>query len=191
VPEPRRGPPEDPYLIWQADEGPVTIAALFLLYDYSFFPPGTNSKREALARAYETGVVCTDEFLLHPDPYPSRDAWCHARIEATERRLATRDPDLPTVLINHFPLVREPTRVLRHPEFAQWCGSERTADWHVRFTVVTVVTVVYGHLHTPRTTRYDGVRFEEASTGYPREWQQRGDTPPPPRQILPSPRGSA
>ena len=26
--------------------------------------------------AHEAGVVCTDEILLHPDPYPSREAWC-------------------------------------------------------------------------------------------------------------------
>jgi hypothetical protein len=177
----------DPYPIWQADDGPVTIAALFLLYDCSFFPPGTNSKREALARAHEAGVVCTDEFPLHPDRYPSRDAWCHARTEATEGRLATRDPDLPTVLINHFPLVREPTHILRHPEFTQWCGTERTADWHLRFDAIVVV---YGHLHIPRTTWYDGVRFEEVSTGCPRKWRRRGDDPSPPRRILPDPRGS-
>ncbi|MYU48090.1 hypothetical protein GTV15_15710, partial [Streptomyces sp. SID7803] len=32
----------------------------------------------------------------------------------------------------------------------------------------------YGHLHIPRTTWYDGVRFEEVSVGYPRERRQRG-----------------
>lgn len=179
--------PEDPYPVWPGAGGPVTIAPLFLLYDYSFFPPGTTSKEEGLAYAHGTGIVCTDEFLLHPDPYPTRDAWCHARIELTEKRLAERDPALPTVLVNHFPLVREPTRVLRYPEFAQWCGSDRTADWHTRFNAVTVV---YGHLHIPRTTYYDGVRFEEVSTGYPREWRQRGDAPRPPRQILPVPEGT-
>ena len=45
--------------------------------------------------------------------------------------------------------------------------------------------VVYGHLHIPRTTWHDGVRFEEVSCGYPREWQRRGPAPGPPRQILP------
>jgi 3',5'-cyclic AMP phosphodiesterase CpdA len=179
--------PEDPYPVWTGAGGPVTIAPLFLLYDYSFFPPGTNSKEEGLAYAHKTGIVCTDEFLLHPDPYPTRDAWCHARIELTEQRLAERDPDLPTVLVNHFPLVREPTRVLHYPEFAQWCGTDRTADWHTRFNAVTVV---YGHLHIPRITRYDGVRFVEASVGYPREWRRHADAPQPPRQILPVPEGS-
>ena len=43
--------------------------------------------------------------------------------------------------------------------------------------------VVYGHLHIPRTTWYDGVRFEEVSLGYPREWRARGG-PGRPRPIL-------
>jgi hypothetical protein len=76
------------------------------------------------------------------------------------------------VLVNHQPLIREPTRILRHPEFAQWCGTERSANWHQRFNAAVVV---YGHLHIPRTTWHDGVRFEEVSVGYPREWQRRPD----------------
>ena len=74
------------------------------------------------------------------------------------------------MLVNHFPLIRDPTLVLRHPEFAQWCGTVRTADWHVRFGAKAVV---YGHLHIPRVTWHDGVRFAEVSLGYPREWHRR------------------
>ncbi|WP_328852453.1 metallophosphoesterase [Micromonospora globbae] len=175
--------PEDPYPVWSGPGGPVIVAPLFVLYDYSFHAPGTSTKEESLRRAYDAGVICTDEVLLHPDPYPSRDAWCAARVAWTERRLAATDPTLPTVLVNHFPLVREPTRVLRHPEFAQWCGTTRTADWHLRFRATAVV---YGHLHIPRTTWHDGVRFEEVSLGYPREWRPRG-TPALPRVVLPAP----
>jgi predicted phosphodiesterase len=177
--------PEDPYPVWDGAGGPLTVAPLFVLYDYSFRPPGTSTKPEGLAAARAAGTVCADEWLLHPDPYPSREDWCRARIALTEERLATRDPAFPVVLVNHFPLVREPTRVLRHPEFAQWCGTERTADWHIRFDAAAVV---YGHLHIPRTTWHDGVRFEEVSLGYPREWrywQSRGLSPGRPRQILP------
>ena len=50
--------------------------------------PGCTTKEEGLAYAHGTGVVCTDEFLLHPDPYPTREAWCRARVAETERRLA-------------------------------------------------------------------------------------------------------
>jgi 3',5'-cyclic AMP phosphodiesterase CpdA len=174
--------PEDEYRVWAGPGGPVTVAPLFLLYDYSFRVSGTTTKEESLARAYEAGVVCSDEMLLHPDPYPSRQSWCWARLELTERRLAACDPTVPTVLVNHFPLVREPTNVLRHPEFAQWCGTQLTADWHVRFHAVAAV---YGHLHIPRTTWHDGVRFEEVSVGYPREWRLRGGGPAAPRPVLP------
>ena len=176
--------PEDPYPVWDGPGGPVRIVPLFLLYDYSFLPDGTQTKEQGLAYAHRTGVVCSDEAMLHPDPYESREAWCWARLEETERRLAGCDPEFPVVLVNHFPLVREPTRVLRYPEFAQWCGTTRTHDWHTRFNASAVV---YGHLHIPRTTWYDGVRFEEVSIGYPREWQRRPDPPGIPRQILPAP----
>jgi predicted phosphodiesterase len=169
--------PEDPYPVWRGH----TIAPLFLLYDYSFRDGGTTME-QALERAYQAGVVCTDEFLLHPDPYPSRQAWCHARVEQTQRRLATRDPRLPTVLVSHFPLVREPTLRLWHQEFALWCGTERTADWHRRFDVAVAV---FGHLHIPGTLWHDGVRFEEVSLGYPREWGRRPAPPRIPRQVLP------
>jgi 3',5'-cyclic AMP phosphodiesterase CpdA len=179
--------PEDPYPVWDGAGGPVTIVPLFLLYDYTFLPPGAATIAAGLARAYEMGVVCADEVMLHPDPYPSREAWCQARLETTERRLEARDPGIPTILVNHFPLVRGPTRILRHPEFAQWCGTTGTADWHVRFDAAAVV---YGHLHIPRTTWHDGVRFEEVSYGYPREWRLWGDAPGPPRQILPAPGSS-
>jgi 3',5'-cyclic AMP phosphodiesterase CpdA len=173
--------PEDPYPVWDGEGGPVTVAPLFLLYDYTFRAAGIATKTESLAQAYHAGVVCTDEFLLHPDPYPSREAWCAARVAQTGRRLDGVSGA--TVLAGHWPLVREPTRVLRHPEFAQWCGTESTADWHRRYRAAAVV---YGHLHIPRTTWHDGVRFEEVSLGYPREWRHWG-TRRLLRRILPVP----
>jgi len=183
--------PEDPFPVWEGDGGPAVVAPLFLLYDYSFLPAGTTTSEEGLAVAHAASVVCTDEYLLHHEPYPSRTAWCHARVAESERRLSEIDPALPTVLINHWPLTRLPTRVLRYPEFALWCGTERTADWHVRFRAAAVV---YGHLHIPRVIFEDGVRFVEASLGYPREWKPRDArfgtdvTRLLPRQILPAPR---
>jgi 3',5'-cyclic AMP phosphodiesterase CpdA len=175
--------PEDPYPVWRGPGGPVTVAPLFVLYDYTFRLPGLATKEEALKQAYDAGVVCTDEFRLHPDPHPSREAWCHVRVHETERLLAARDASLPTILVSHFTLVREPTTVLHHPEFALWCGTERTADWHRRYNAVAAV---YGHLHIPRTTWHDGVRFEEVSLGYPREWQARQTPPGRFRRILPA-----
>ncbi|MEW2420711.1 metallophosphoesterase [Streptomyces nigra] len=178
--------PEDSYPVWDGPGGPVAVAPLFLLYDYSFLPAGCATKEEGLEYAHGTGVVCNDEFLLHPDPYPTRDAWCAARVAATERRLAALPEDLPTVLVNHYPLHRHPTDVLWYPEFAMWCGTTRTADWHRRFRVAAMV---YGHLHIPRTTWHEGVRFEEVSVGYPREWRRRPEPPGRLRRVLPAPDG--
>lgn len=163
--------PEDEFPVWRGRGGPARIAPLFVLYDYSFHAPGTSSKEESLAYARRTGVVCTDERLLHPDPYPTREDWCRARVAESRRRLDSATDSIPFVLVNHWPLVREPTRVLRYPEFAQWCGTELTADWHIRYPTAAVV---YGHLHIPKSTVYGGVPFEEVSLGYPREWRRRG-----------------
>jgi 3',5'-cyclic AMP phosphodiesterase CpdA len=173
--------PEDDFAVWEGRGGPVTVAPLFVLYDYSFRVPGADTKEASLRLAHEAGVVCTDEMLLHPDPHASREAWCRARVEQTERWLAACDPRFGTVLMSHWPLIRRPTDVLRYPLFAQWCGTERTADWHLRFRAEVAV---YGHLHIPRTIVHDDVRFEEVSLGYPREWKTRASVPVM-RQVFP------
>lgn len=174
--------PEDPYPIWRGDGGPVRIVPLFLLYDYSFGSNAGLTAREAVRRASDAGVVCVDEALLDPDPYPSREAWCEARVLATERRLAEVEPVLPAVLVNHFPLLVESTRVLPRPQFAQWCGTVKTADWHRRFGARAVV---HGHLHVPHTIWHDGVRFEEVSLGDPNERGSQLRPRPALRRILP------
>jgi len=174
--------PEDPYPVWHGPGGPVTVVPLFLLYDYTFRPDGVD-QATALARAYEAGIVCRDEMVLHPDPYPTREAWCRSRVAATAARLDALDPSAHTVLVNHFPLVEDPTRILRYPVFAQWCGTRSTRDCHVRSRAAAVV---YGHLHIPRTTWHDGIPHHEVSVGYPREWRRRGPEPIGPRRILPA-----
>ncbi|HEY8304463.1 MAG TPA: metallophosphoesterase [Solirubrobacteraceae bacterium] len=174
--------PEDSFPVWEGPGEPVLIAPLFVLYDYTFGRNIAPTKERSLALAHRAGVVCSDEFLLHPDPYPSRDEWCHARVKQTERRLEDDETPFNTILVNHFPLIDAPLKVLRHPEFAQWCGTECTADWHRRFRASAVV---YGHLHIPRTTWHEGVRFEEVSLGYPREWHRRAAAREPLRRIWP------
>lgn len=175
--------PEDPYPVWHTPEEDFVVAPLFLLYDYSFRPPEL-SMDEALAAARAAGVVCTDEFFLHPDPYPSRQDWCRDRVKLSHDRLAEIPEHLRTVLVSHFPLHRAPTTMLRYPEFSLWCGTELTADWHRRFRAAVAVS---GHLHIPLTLNLDGIRFEEVSLGYPREWTKRGDGEPRPvRRILPA-----
>jgi 3',5'-cyclic AMP phosphodiesterase CpdA len=179
--------PEDEYPIWRSerDDGRVeelAVAPLFLLYDYSWRPHGLDLA-EALSYGRSTGIYCTDEFLLHPDPYPSRQDWARDRLRYSQARLELIPADRRTVLISHWPLNRSPTAILRWPHFAMWCGMEATQDWHLRYRAAVAV---YGHLHLPMTLSVDGVRFEEVSLGYPREWRERKQQPPNPvRRIDP------
>lgn len=158
--------PEDPYPIVTIAGKQIRIAPLFLLYDYSFRPRGIPLER-ALDWAAEEGLECADEILLHSDPYPDRADWCRARCEMTEQRLKAFRNDLPTVLINHFPLREDLAILPRIPRFSIWCGTRRTEDWHIRFNAAVVVS---GHLHIRSTSYRDGVRFEEVSLGYPPQW---------------------
>lgn len=173
--------PEDPYARWPEDPD-LVIAPLFLLYDYSFCPPGLDPAG-AIAWAAEDGIVCADERFLHPDPWPSRQAWCQARLALTERRLAALEPTTRTVLINHWPLREDLCRLYAIPRFTPWCGTKRTEDWHVRWRAEVVIS---GHLHMRATDWRDGVRFEEVSLGYPRHWRQEVGATGYLRQILPA-----
>lgn len=173
--------PEDPYPLWPGAGPPCVIAPLFLLYDYSFRPDHVP-REHALDWAAEVGIVCTDEVALHPDPFPSREAWCAARCEASEKRLAAIDPSYRTVLINHFPLRYDVAQLPLLPRFTLWCGTRRTEDWHSRFRAIAVVS---GHLHIPSTRDRDGVRFEEVSVGYPRQWPHVNGLESKLREILP------
>lgn len=182
--------PEDDFPVWPGPAGPVTVAPLFTLYDYSF-PPGAlaeggtadaGRRAAAVTASRKVGFVPVDEGRLHTDPYSSVAEWCRARVAVSERRLAAMTG--PTVLVSHWPLVPGPLAALRRQEFAPWCGTTLTADWHRQHQVLAAV---YGHLHIPRTTYHDGVRFEEVSMGYPRDWQSRGGSPPPPRVVLGDP----
>lgn len=179
--------PEDPYPLWpgSTDDGQrYRIAPLFLLYDYSFRPEEIPDD-EAVDWAAESGVLCGDEILLHPDPYPSRPAWCAARVRYTVERLVQASTDgAQLILVNHFPLRQDLVRLRRIPRFSIWCGTRHTEDWHRRFPVAAVV---YGHLHIKGTHFREGVRFEEVSLGYPRDWVRERGAASYLRQILPAP----
>lgn len=158
--------PEDPYPELEVGGRRHLLVPLHLLYDYSFRPPEVPLDG-AVAWAVERGILCADEHYLHPDPYPSRQAWCEARCAAAERRLARLDPHLPLLLVSHFPLRRDLVQI-NIPRFAIWCGTTRTEQWHRRFNVVKVVS---GHLHVPSRRTVDGVEFCEVSLGYPKQWR--------------------
>lgn len=181
--------PEDPFPLWPhpgPDGRPYLLAPLFLLYDYSFRPDSIPQDR-AVEWAAESNVLCSDEMLLKPEPYPSREAWCAARLALSIERLeAARaaNPEARSILINHWPLRRDLVRLRRIPRFTIWCGTRATEDWHRRFDAAAVV---HGHLHIKATDFRDGVRFEECSLGYPRDWNQQRGAAFYLRQILPEP----
>ena len=174
--------PEDPYPVWQGEGGPHVIVPMFLLYDYTFRPDDVPVER-AVAWAAEAGIAAADEVILDPHPYPSRAAWCHARVAETEARLDAL-PALPTVLVNHFPLRQDRVILPRVPRFSPWCGTRRTTDWPTRYRASVVVN---GHLHVHHSARVDGIRFEEVSFGYPRERRPGRTIEEYVTQILPHP----
>ncbi|MCE7026556.1 metallophosphoesterase family protein [Jiella avicenniae] len=162
--------PEDDYPLIEIDGSALRLVPMFLLYDYSFRPPDVAAE-DALAWARQGGVRCADEQFLSPAPFASRSEWCRARCESTEARLlALGGESVPRVLVNHWPLREELARPPRIPRFSLWCGTKRTEDWHRRFNAGAVVS---GHLHMPSSRIVDGVRFEEVSFGYPKQWHGR------------------
>jgi 3',5'-cyclic AMP phosphodiesterase CpdA len=173
--------PEDPYVAWPGEGPPCVLAPMFLLYDYSFRPDHVP-EADALAWARASGLECTDEVVLHPDPYPSRTAWCHARCASTRARLDGIPADHGTILINHFPLRRELAQLPAIPRFSIWCGTRLTESWHLEYRAQVVIS---GHLHIRSTRWIDGVRFEEVSLGYPRQRSPSADIEDYLREILP------
>ena len=158
--------PEDPYAVWPGDGPRTAIVPTFALYDYSFRPADV-APENAVAWAAESGVRCADEDLLDPSPFPSREAWCAARLAYTIARLDAIPRDTRIILVNHWPLRYEHGQLPRIPRFSIWCGTTATENWHRRYAIDTVV---YGHLHLRSSKRRDDVAFEEVSLGYPRQW---------------------
>lgn len=158
--------PEDPYAVWPGPGPRTALVPTFVLYDYSFRPRDVPEEA-AVAWAAESGVRAADEDLLDPSPYPTRQAWCQARLDYTHARLARIPAGTRIILINHWPLRYEHATPPRIPRFSIWCGTRATENWHREYAIDTVI---YGHLHMRSSTQRDGVRFEEVSLGYPRQW---------------------
>ncbi|HVT60394.1 MAG TPA: metallophosphoesterase [Thermoanaerobaculia bacterium] len=175
--------PEDPFVVWPGEGPRCILALLFLLYDYSFRPDEVPQE-EAIAWAAEDNLLCSDEVLLHPDPFASKPAWCAQRCAAAEKLLEAAAAQAPLVLVNHFPPRYDLAVLPRIPRFSIWCGTRRTEDWHWRFNAHAVV---YGHLHIRSSQLRDGVRCEEVSFGYPQNWDPRRPLETYLREILPGP----
>ena len=173
--------PEDEYLRWPP-EPDTWLVPMFLLFDYSFRPAHVT-RDAALSWARASGVVSGDELMLSPAPWPSRDAWCRARVLATADRLEALAPTTRTILINHWPLRYDLARPPRVPHFSLWCGTALTESWGQRYRARTVIS---GHLHLRTTLWRHGVRYEEVSLGYPRDWRHDRGIEWYLRQVLPA-----
>jgi 3',5'-cyclic AMP phosphodiesterase CpdA len=157
--------PEDPYMEFPAAPG-TYIIPMFLLFDYSFRPADIKAA-DARDWARTEGVLSGDEWMIDPSPFQSIPEWCADRCVSTAARLDALPPGSFTVLVNHWPLRYDLARPPRVPRFSIWSGTTRTEDWAVRYRATAVVS---GHLHLRTTLRREGVRYEEVSLGYPRDW---------------------
>ena len=149
--------PEDPFPVF----GEVTVAPLFTLYDYSFRPEGVTAV-DALLDARAARATLDDELFIAP--FVDVEAWCAERVAYSRARLA--EVTGPTLLVNHWPLVIEPTRRMRQPEMALWCGTTSTRSFARDHRAVGVI---HGHLHMPEEITVDGVPHVDVSLGYPFE----------------------
>lgn len=172
--------PEDEYLQWPGEPDTI-IVPMFLLFDYSFRPADV-SRADALAWARDSGVISGDELMLSPEPWPSRGAWCDARVAYTRARLEALPAGTRTILVNHWPLRYDLARPPRVPRFSLWCGTTQTEDWGERYRARAVIS---GHLHMRTTMWRHGVRYDEVSLGYPRDWRQERGLEWYLRQVLP------
>ena len=178
--------PEDDFPVYRGEGGDHVIAPLNLLYDYSFRPDHVMAE-DAIKWAMEDGILCQDERLIKPQPHQSMAHWCRERIQISAERLqaySETEEKLPTVLVNHFPLRYDLVRIRRIPRFSIWCGTKASENWHLQYNAKVVVS---GHLHVRATDYKDGVRFEEVSLGYPRDWRTSRGMQHYLREILPGP----
>ncbi len=141
-----------------------TIVPMFTLYDHSWRELG-STPAEAIAAAERSGIVLTDHFAIAP--FVDIPQWCRERLLYTVRRLAKVNG--PTVLVNHWPLVREAMNNVTHQEIGLWSGTRHTQGWPERYGASAVI---YGHLHIPIELFVDNVTHAEVSLGYPREWKK-------------------
>ena len=101
--------PEDDYVTWTGPGGPVAVAPLFLLYDYSFRPAGAADRGGGARGRVRGGRGLHRRVPAAPGPVAG-PAGLVPRPGGADRgpagRAAGRAPG--PVLVNHFPLTRLP-----------------------------------------------------------------------------------
>lgn len=155
--------PEGPYVQLQLNGKACHICPTFTGYDYSF-SPYPSDPASALAWAQEERHVSADESRLKTQPFESMRHWCQHRIDYTATRLAACEDSI--LYLNHYPILAEHAVLPLIPRFSVWCGTHLSEIFLERFPIETVV---YGHLHIPRSFTENGVHFHETSFGYPKQ----------------------
>jgi Icc-related predicted phosphoesterase len=174
--------PEDPFCKITIAEQTYCIVPLFTLYDYSFRPNDVPAAK-ALDWAHEARIYSNDENYLLSSPFSSVPNWARARFKIAEERLGALPPDLQLIVVTHYPLLSELCRLYRIPRYSIWCGSKITESWIKRYNISIAIS---GHMHMRATDYRLGVRFEEVSLGYPRDWRKGRPLKSYLRQILPA-----
>ncbi|KAB1503784.1 metallophosphoesterase [Corynebacterium sp. 320] len=149
--------PEDRYPVFAGH----TVVPMFTLYDHSWRDPAITPS-QAIDAAIENGFVLTDHWAI--SPFEDVPQWCRERLSYTVSRLSRVDG--PTILVNHWPLVREAMQGIPAQDIGLWSGTRHTQQWPRRYRATAVI---YGHLHVPRTISLEGVTHVEVSLGYPKE----------------------
>eukprot|EP01107_Rhizomastix_libera_P015623 TRINITY_DN5982_c0_g1_i1.p1 TRINITY_DN5982_c0_g1~~TRINITY_DN5982_c0_g1_i1.p1 ORF type:complete len:139 (-),score=28.23 TRINITY_DN5982_c0_g1_i1:79-495(-) len=128
--------------------------------------------------------MCSDEYSLHCDPFPSKIDWCHSRISETARKLDKITEDgSHTILASHFALKYDSVYSPYIPRFSIWCGSSLTEDWHIKYNAEAVI---YGHTHVRSSTVIDDCQFHEVSLGFPTQYSSQHKITDYLCQILPA-----
>ncbi len=139
---------------------------VFGLYDYSFRPDHV-SEADAVAWAEEDGVRAADERLLSPYPFATRGEWCEARIAEAEARLSAIPADT-RIILSTTGRCGATTRCCRASR-ASRSGAARAPPSSGTAAIRSTPSST-GTCTCARRRDLDGVRFEEVSLGYPKQW---------------------
>ena len=162
--------PEDPYARWPGDGPTRAIVPTFLLFDYSFRPDRRDARATRWRGPRSPACDRPTKICSRPIRIATRDDWCAARVAATEARLAALPADVKLIVANHFPLRRDLAVAAAHPALLDLVrhDADRTtgiaASTSKRWSTATCTC--------DRARAIDGVRFEEVSLGYPKQWNQ-------------------
>ena len=159
--------PEDPYPQWPG-EPDTFIVPMFLLFDYRSGPRTCRRGRRRLGarerRRLRRRAACSIRSRGRRG-----SAWCQARCAATEARLDALPDRRAHGARQSLAASLRPRAAAAHSallDLVRHDAPPKTGRAAIRARVV-----VSGHLHLRTTLWRHGVRYDEVSLGYPRDWR--------------------